>query len=211
MAERSGDITISLCTEKTQSWEELVSLPLRSDAKNARSIPVAKAVQEAGKDKLLAELLKNETVFSVRREFEGNVSVSTYLPMRELHFEFGTATPADPDEWKANIGFVITKLRDVISGNYRCVQWQNTHPTVYVVGHTDTVGSKTANQILSEKRAGAIANAIYGGSSALQICYAGRGEADAGTQDEVESPEARKADVTITSGDPPLETKWRCL
>jgi len=210
MSEPSTRLTLSLCTEKTQKWEELVRLSLQPGL--GGGLPsLTKALADSGKQTLLDEVLQSDTVFSIRREFEGNQSTTTYLPFREVHFEFGTATPSNPEEWKSNIGYVTAKLRDVTAGRYQCVEWQKTKPAVYVVGHTDTVGSKAANQTLSEKRAGAIAEALHRDSPALEICFAGRGEMDAGTKDEMESAEARRAQVTVSSGEPPMEAQWRCL
>ena len=44
-----------------------------------------------------------------------------------------------------------------------------------------------------------------------QVCYAGVGESEAGTEDNTPFPEARRAEVIVTSGKRPFEARWQCL
>ena len=71
---------------------------------------------------------------------------------------------------------------------------------VRVVGHTDTVGSASANQQLSEARAAAVVSALIGhGMDTNLILSSGRGELDpaVATADEVREIRNNRVEVTI--------------
>ena len=70
-----------------------------------------------------------------------------------------------------------------------------------VVGHTDTSGSPTYNQELSERRASVVRDALVArGLGAGSITTQARGEADLAraTRDSVREPLNRRTAVTIT-------------
>lgn len=71
-------------------------------------------------------------------------------------------------------------------------------PDIIIVGHTDRVGSLTANDALSLQRAGVVRDILLaGGISVLNIEVAGRGEREPLVATEDEVPEARNRRVEI--------------
>lgn len=212
MMEPSSAVTISVCSEQDQHWHPLVSVPVTVGAAGKIHAPIAAAIRDNKKEDELTKLRGGGGLFSVKREFEGSVAITTYLPLKNVHFEFGKATPVDAKELQRNVTDITAKLKMIIDGSYHCVAWQQTRPVVYVVGHTDTVGPANANRILSETRARVIAQAIRAELHAeVEVCSAGVGEAEATTADDVPFPEARKADVMITSAGRPFNARWHCF
>lgn len=107
---------------------------------------------------------------------------SSYL----LYFEPGsnTLTPA------SQAAFV--KMRQEIS--------ERTALEVRVIGHTDRVGSRLANDALSKNRAEAIRDQlIASGVPAESLETVGRGERDllVPTEDEVEEPRNRRVEINL--------------
>jgi outer membrane protein OmpA-like peptidoglycan-associated protein len=86
--------------------------------------------------------------------------------------------------------------------------------TLYVVGHTDTVGSNEHNLALSRKRARAIAAWFKAKGLTLAIAYEGVGERVllVKTADEVDEPRNRRADYILALDAPPLpgaDLSWK--
>jgi len=75
---------------------------------------------------------------------------------------------------------------------------------LFVVGHTDTVGSDEHNQKLSEDRARAIATYFRAHGVAVPIAYAGMGEKAllVNTPDETDEPRNRRAEYVLSVGEP---------
>ncbi|MBS2028350.1 MAG: OmpA family protein [Deltaproteobacteria bacterium] len=75
---------------------------------------------------------------------------------------------------------------------------------VFVVGHTDTVGSDEHNQKLSEDRARAIAGYFRAHGVSVPIEYAGMGEKAllVNTPDETDEPRNRRAEYVLSVGEP---------
>ncbi len=207
----SSAVTLSLCTELSQGWTPLVSVPVTTKGKI--QAPIAETLRTSGKGEELEKARKGDVLFSIKKEYDGSAAITTYLPLKDIHFQFGKDAPLDPEELRKNVGAIAAKLRMMIDGTYRCIRWQEMKPVIYVVGHTDTVGSAKTNQGLSEKRARAIALATKDelDNPGVQVCYVGVGEQEAGTTDNVPSPEARRAEVMVTSEGNPISTKWSCL
>lgn len=87
--------------------------------------------------------------------------------------------------------------------------------TLYVAGHTDTVGPAAKNQKLSLDRATAIGK--YFAGKGLSVAVAGFGETDlkVATPDETDEARNRRADYVLgpAGGTPPFKAKasWRAL
>ena len=72
------------------------------------------------------------------------------IDMDTLTFEFGSASIAESE---------ISKLEDVANAMQRLLE-KNPAETFLLEGHTDAVGSETANLALSDRRAEAVAEAL---------------------------------------------------
>jgi outer membrane protein OmpA-like peptidoglycan-associated protein len=81
--------------------------------------------------------------------------------------------------------------------------------TLYVAGHTDTVGAPAKNRALSRARAVAIGRYLRGKGLAIPIVVAGFGEdvPKVRTGDEVDAPANRRADYVLgpSGGAPPFK------
>ncbi|MGK4006522.1 OmpA family protein [Sorangium sp. So ce1036] len=88
--------------------------------------------------------------------------------------------------------------------------------TLFIVGHTDTVGSVEHNLGLSRRRARAIAAWFKGRGLSLPIAYEGLGESAplVTTADEVNEPRNRRVDYILSVEPPRLpsgEASWKAL
>jgi outer membrane protein OmpA-like peptidoglycan-associated protein len=85
--------------------------------------------------------------------------------------------------------------------------------TLFVVGHTDTVGTADHNLTLSRKRARAIATWFKGRALATLIAYEGMGKAGllVKTADQVDEPRNRRVDYILALEPPKLgaDLAWR--
>ena len=81
---------------------------------------------------------------------------------------------------------------------------------LFVLGHTDSVGQKSKNKILSKDRAVAIAQWFVQQGLSVPVYARGFGESDLRvvTGDEVDEPANRRADY-ILAVDPPQKTSWK--
>jgi outer membrane protein OmpA-like peptidoglycan-associated protein len=89
---------------------------------------------------------------------------------------------------------------------------------LYIAGYTDTVGSKSSNLILSEKRARSIALAFRKLGLNIPVYYQGFGEnvLKKATKDEVDEPLNRRAIYILSSQSPVIsktipDDKWKKL
>ena len=82
------------------------------------------------------------------------------------------------------------------------------HPgiTLFIAGHTDTVGSASANLKLSQERARSIAGWFRKRGVRLPISYEGFGETSLAvkTADNVDEARNRRADYVLSDGPPTL-------
>jgi outer membrane protein OmpA-like peptidoglycan-associated protein len=87
--------------------------------------------------------------------------------------------------------------------------------TLYVLGHTDTVGTPEHNLTLSRKRAHAIAAWFKGHGLKIAIAYEGLGESAplVKTGDEVDEPRNRRADYILALDPPklPAQSSWKAV
>jgi outer membrane protein OmpA-like peptidoglycan-associated protein len=86
--------------------------------------------------------------------------------------------------------------------------------TLFVVGHTDTVGTAEHNLVLSRKRARTIAAWFKGRGVGIPIAYEGTGEAAllVKTADQVDEPRNRRVDYILSLSPPRLgsaDVAWK--
>ncbi|WP_437736075.1 OmpA family protein [Sorangium sp. So ce1335] len=88
--------------------------------------------------------------------------------------------------------------------------------TLFIVGHTDTVGSAEHNLALSRRRARSIAAWFKGRGLKLPVAYEGLGESSpiVKTADQVDEPRNRRVDYILSIEPPKLpsgEASWKSL
>jgi outer membrane protein OmpA-like peptidoglycan-associated protein len=85
--------------------------------------------------------------------------------------------------------------------------------TLFVAGHTDTVGTAEHNLTLSRKRARMIASWFKGRGLAIPILYEGIGESGllVRTADQVDEPRNRRAEYILALAPPRLggDSSWK--
>jgi len=131
---------------------------------------------------------------------------SMEIPHQDVTFETGKSEiPA------TEMGKVKTATADIQTAIKR--YGKIVKITLYVAGHTDTVGTAESNQVLSDARAQAIARAFRKGGIKVPIRYQGAGEGDlkVATPDETDEPENRRAAYIISVEDPSSRGGWKNL
>jgi outer membrane protein OmpA-like peptidoglycan-associated protein len=85
---------------------------------------------------------------------------------------------------------------------------QHTGISLYIAGHTDTVGNESHNLKLSQARARSIADWFRKRGLRLPLSYEGFGESSPAvkTADNVDEPRNRRADYIISDGPPTMRT-----
>lgn len=121
------------------------------------------------------------------------------VPHDEVVFESGSATI--PEGQTRLLDAALAQMRPQVQAASRFVEVR-----LYVVGHTDTVGSAGANQQLSEARARAIAGYFRSHGLAIATFYAGLGERGlrVPTPDETPEPRNRRAEYILTVTEPAI-------
>jgi outer membrane protein OmpA-like peptidoglycan-associated protein len=112
------------------------------------------------------------------------------LPARPTTFllYFVTATDELTDESKAELKNILAALK------------QRLVPDIMVVGHTDTVGDREANDLLSAQRAERMKGFLVEiGIPGRQIQTAGRGEREllVPTADNIDEPRNRRVEINV--------------
>jgi outer membrane protein OmpA-like peptidoglycan-associated protein len=123
----------------------------------------------------------------VQTLFQGALAAQPILPRRfVLYFEPGTDVLTPDSQAAFENVFADVERRPA--------------PSVEVIGHTDTVGTREFNADLSLERATAIKNFLTErGIAAEAIVVAGRGELDTlvDTADEADEPRNRRVEITV--------------
>lgn len=70
---RPSTVTLSACSEDNPNWNQLASVPVTMDAEGTIHAPIAQAIKDNNGVEVLKGLRESESLFSVRREFEGHV------------------------------------------------------------------------------------------------------------------------------------------
>ncbi len=142
------------------------------------------------------ELLAHDTAggFAGMAVFSWSISI----PHEELVFKTDSAEILDAERPKleASLGAITRALATHKSEFGR--------PTLYIAGHTDTVGAEGYNLKLSQARAQSIARWFRGHGVGIPIAFEGFGESALAVQtaDDIDEPRNRRADY-ILSVEPP--------
>jgi outer membrane protein OmpA-like peptidoglycan-associated protein len=123
------------------------------------------------------------------------------IPHEDVNFKSAEASIDDAETPKLEAAF--TKLNEVLAKD---AAHGRQHPgiTLFIAGHTDTVGNAAYNLKLSQARARAIAAWLRKRGVRMPIAYEGFGETAPAvkTADNVDEPKNRRVDY-ILSDDPP--------
>lgn len=140
------------------------------------------------------------------------------VPHRDLNFDSGSSKIRPTEAPKLDEAFAVIS-HTLARLDKAAAAVQGSLPvTLYVVGHTDTVGSSASNQRLSLARAKSIAGYFQKKGIWCEIQYAGMGESGLArpTGDNVENEANRRAvytlALTVPKGrDRPLAKQYRLL
>lgn len=131
---------------------------------------------------------------------------SVSIPHEEVTFETNSDVirPSETPKLEASLALIseaASKHADL--GNI----------TLFVVGHTDTVGTPESNVVLSQKRARAIASWFRAHGAKVAIGYEGLGESAplVKTGDEVDEPKNRRVDYILALEPPSFSNGGRAL
>jgi len=127
---------------------------------------------------------------------------SVTIDHEDVNFKTNSSV-IEPDE-EAKLDASLAKIAGVVKRSKRFIKM-----TLYVAGHTDTVGTEAKNRTLSLARARAIATYFRRKGLAIPIAYAGFGEdvLKVKTPQETDAPANRRADYVIgpTAAPPPFK------
>jgi outer membrane protein OmpA-like peptidoglycan-associated protein len=125
---------------------------------------------------------------------------SVSIPHEEVNFKTASAVIEDPEKPKLEASFA--KVAEAVAK----------HPeikvTLFIAGHTDTVGDAPSNLRLSRQRALAIARWFRQRGLRIGIAYEGFGESALliKTADDVDEPRNRRADYILAVDEPTFKT-----
>ena len=127
---------------------------------------------------------------------------SVAIDHEDVNFKTDSAS-IEPGE-EAKLDASLAKIAQVVRRSKRFVKM-----TLYVAGHTDTVGTSARNRTLSLERARVIAKYFRRKGLAIPIAYAGFGEdvLKVKTPQETDAPANRRTDYVIgpTGASPPFK------
>ena len=127
---------------------------------------------------------------------------SVAIDHEDVNFKTDSAV-IEPGE-EAKLEASLAKIAEVVKRSKRFMKM-----TLYVAGHTDTVGTSAKNRTLSLARARAIATYFRRKGLTISIAYAGFGEdvLKVKTPQETDAPANRRTDYVIgpTGGRPPFK------
>jgi outer membrane protein OmpA-like peptidoglycan-associated protein len=130
------------------------------------------------------------------------------IPHEDVNFRTGSADIDEPEAPKLEAAY--TKLQEVLAKD---AAHGRMHPgiTLYIAGHTDTVGSAAHNLKLSEDRARSIASWFRKRGVKLPISFEGFGETspEVKTADNVDEPRNRRVDYVLSDGPPTYSAAFR--
>jgi outer membrane protein OmpA-like peptidoglycan-associated protein len=123
------------------------------------------------------------------------------IPHEDVNFKTDSADIQDAEAPKLEAAYA--KLEEVLAKDK---EHGRMHPgiTLYIAGHTDTVGSASHNLKLSQDRARSIAAWFRKRGVKLPISYEGFGETspEVKTADNVDEPRNRRVDYVLSDGPP---------
>lgn len=120
-----------------------------------------------------------------------------YIPHDEVEFEFGRDDIRPKEEPK--LVSTLSQLQEALAKHGKEIEIQ-----LYIAGYTDTVGSRSANLELSERRARSIASWFRKRGVSAPIYYQGFGEdvLAVPTPDETREARNRRAIYVLSAGPP---------
>lgn len=124
---------------------------------------------------------------------------SVSIPHEEVNFATNSAVIGESERPKLNDAY------EKIAAEVVKAQKLGVRCSLFISGHTDTVGSRDKNQKLSVDRAKAIASYFHAKGLTIKVSYQGFGEdrPKVQTLDETDEPANRRADYTISAEGPP--------
>ena len=130
------------------------------------------------------------------------------IPHEDVNFRTGSSDIDEPEAPKLEAAFA--KLQDVLAKD---AAHGRMHPgiTLYIAGHTDTVGTAAHNLKLSQDRARSIAAWFRKRGVKLPISFEGFGETslEVKTADNVDEPRNRRVDYVLSDGPPQYSAAFK--
>ncbi len=130
------------------------------------------------------------------------------IPHEDVNFKTGSADIEEAEAPKLESAY--TKLEEVLAKDQAHGRM---HPgiTLYIAGHTDTVGSAAHNLKLSQDRARSIAAWFRKRGVKLPIAFEGFGETspEVKTADDVDEPRNRRVDYVLSDGPPTYSAAFK--
>ncbi len=130
------------------------------------------------------------------------------IPHEDVNFRTGSPDIDEPETPKLEAAY--TKLQEVLAKD---AAHGRMHPgiTLYIAGHTDTVGAAAHNLKLSQDRARSIASWFRKRGVKLPISFEGFGETspEVKTADNVDEPRNRRVDYVLSDGPPTYSAAFK--
>lgn len=183
-------IVVSGCAR----YDRVVLLP----GKDIR--PGVLVVKSAQGEALLDQPFKTADVYS-----DGSIETKV-LDSETVSRQFGPALSAQPPRPVSFTLYFIEGTNELTPESLPVLEQvktelkQRTFPEIFIIGHTDSLGSTDYNDSLSLKRAEAIRNVfLQAGISALSIDVAGRGSREklVPTKEGVFEPRNRRVEISV--------------
>jgi outer membrane protein OmpA-like peptidoglycan-associated protein len=128
---------------------------------------------------------------------------SVVIPHEDVSFRTDSADIDDPQKPKLENAFTL--LAEILAKDK---DREHRSISLFIAGHTDTVGNNGYNLKLSQARARAIAGWFRRRGVRIPIAYEGFGETSPAvkTADQVDEPRNRRVDYILSDGDPTMKT-----
>ena len=133
------------------------------------------------------------------------------IPHEEVNFRTDSSDIDAPEVPKLDAAFA--KIQEVLAKDQAR---EHKNLTLYIAGHTDTVGNNAYNLRLSQARAQSLARWFRGKGVRIPIAFEGFGETalKVATPDQTDEPRNRRADYIIADDAPPMtgmgfKPSWR--
>ena len=130
------------------------------------------------------------------------------IPHDDVNFKTDSAEIDAPEVPKVEAAFA--KIEEALAKDSAAGR-MHAGITLYIAGHTDTVGSPSSNLKLSQDRARSIAGWFRKRGVKLPIAYEGFGETSLAvkTADNIDEVKNRRADYVLSDGPPTLSNTFR--
>jgi outer membrane protein OmpA-like peptidoglycan-associated protein len=130
------------------------------------------------------------------------------IPHEDVNFRTGSSDIDEPETPKLEAAFA--KLEEVLAKDAAHGR-MHAAITLYIAGHTDTVGTAAHNLKLSQDRARSIASWFRKRGVKLPISFEGFGETspEVKTADNVDEPRNRRVDYVLSDGPPTYSAAFK--